>query len=264
VLLATGKFNTQIVFGARIMATHAQYVVLEEMLLTLKPAALPVEDAAACPTSITTAFQSLSKVVCKYDQESIVINGASGGVGSYLVLLAKHYFKYNHIIAVCSGKNADYVKSLGADRVIDYTTQGDYVTLLAQEKKQVIAVASTVGEYASHPQAILKSARQGGCFLAIAGPPYLEEGGIWNMVCFGCSSLVNKLWSLFNYPMYHFIMAEAAGEELDKLGKWMADNKMYGKIKLTKVSINEAPKAYNQIRSKRTAGKLVFTINNNE
>lgn len=85
-----------------------------------KPASLSFEEAAALPTGAVTALKNLQKARLGAGQ-SILINGASGSLGTYAVQLAKHLGA--EVTAVCSGRNRQLVEGLGADAVVDYTTR---------------------------------------------------------------------------------------------------------------------------------------------
>jgi len=121
---AVGKDVTQFrpgdeVFGARSGAL-AEYVCVRDAVV-LKPANLTFEQAAAVPVAALTALQGLRDKGQIQPGQSVVINGASGGVGTFAVQIAKVLGA--EVTGVCSTKNVDRVRSLGADHVIDYTKE---------------------------------------------------------------------------------------------------------------------------------------------
>jgi NADPH:quinone reductase-like Zn-dependent oxidoreductase len=112
------------VFGSTGMAGggHAQYACLHEnAALAIKPDSLNWEEAAAIPFGANTALHYLQHLGKLQAGHKLLIIGASGSIGSAAVQLAKHFGA--PVTAVCSGANAELVKSLGADKVIDYTKE---------------------------------------------------------------------------------------------------------------------------------------------
>jgi NADPH:quinone reductase-like Zn-dependent oxidoreductase len=109
------------VFGSRV-GSLAEYVRgTDESALVPKPAGLTFEEAAAVPMAASTALQGLrDKGQIKAGQK-VLINGASGGVGTFAVQIAKAFGA--HVTAVCSTRNVDQARALGADDVIDYTKE---------------------------------------------------------------------------------------------------------------------------------------------
>lgn len=99
----------------------ADYVAVPAAKVALKPSSLTFEEAAAVPLAAVTALQGLRAGNLTAGQSLLVI-GASGGVGTFAVQIAKHWGA--HVTGVCSTPNVDLVRSLGADEVIDYTTGG--------------------------------------------------------------------------------------------------------------------------------------------
>jgi NADPH:quinone reductase-like Zn-dependent oxidoreductase len=123
---AVGKNVTQFkpgdeVFGTGHGAAFAEYVCAGKTKLVLKPANITFEQAAAVPIAALTALQGLRDKGKIHPRQKVLINGASGGVGTFAVQIAKSFGA--DVTGVCSTKNLDLVRSLGADHVIDYTKE---------------------------------------------------------------------------------------------------------------------------------------------
>lgn len=108
------------VFGCA-KGAFAEYVLAKEANLAKKPAIVSFEDAAAVPVAALTALQGLRDSGNIQSRERVLIQGASGGVGMFALQLAKLFGA--QVTAVCSTKNLEMVRSLGADHVIDYTRE---------------------------------------------------------------------------------------------------------------------------------------------
>jgi len=145
-----------VAFGA-----HAEFITMPaDGKLTLKPDNIDFEHAAAIPFGGTTGYDFLINKAKLQPGETVLINGASGSVGSACVQIAKHLGA--HVTAVCSGKNAEMVRHLGADRVIDYRTQ-DIIEDGVQYDMVVDAVGTLPWAQAKH------AIRNGGKMVLIAG-----------------------------------------------------------------------------------------------
>lgn len=142
-------------FGA-----FAEYVCAREEELVSKPTSLPFDAAATVPTASMTALQALRDYGGLRAGQSVLINGASGGVGTFAVQIAKT--RGARVTGVCSTKSVELVRSLGVDRVIDYTqedfTRGD------EQFDLIVDIA------ASRPVHACKGVlRPGGCYVVVGG-----------------------------------------------------------------------------------------------
>ncbi len=115
----------------------AEYVCASENALVLKPASMTFEEAAAVPLAAVTALQGLREKGQIQPGQKVLINGASGGVGTFAVQIAKSFGA--EVTGVCSTRKMDMVRSIGADQVIDYT-QEDFIKT-GQRYDLILAVA---------------------------------------------------------------------------------------------------------------------------
>ncbi|MBK8822546.1 MAG: NAD(P)-dependent alcohol dehydrogenase [Anaerolineales bacterium] len=126
---ATGKNVTQFHAGDEVfgelslnkMGSFAEYVCASEDTFALKPVNMTFEQAAAVPLAAFTALQGLRDKGQIQSGQKVLINGASGGVGTFAVQIAKSYGA--EVTGVCSTRNLELVRSIGADHVIDYTKE---------------------------------------------------------------------------------------------------------------------------------------------
>ena len=109
------------VFGASRFGGFAEYVCAREDRLQPKPTGTTFEEAAAVPVAAITALQGLRDKGRIQPGQKVLINGASGGVGTFAVQIAKSFDA--EVTGVCSTRNLDMVRSIGADHVIDYTRE---------------------------------------------------------------------------------------------------------------------------------------------
>lgn len=138
-------------FGA-----FAEYVKVASKAVGIKPASISHEDAAAMPCAGMTSYQTLHKIASVQPGETVLVNGASGGVGVYAVQIAKALGA--HVIAVCSPDNAQLCKDLGADEVINYKADNFENAVSAYD-----VVYDVIGR--SSPKKTKASLKLGGCYI---------------------------------------------------------------------------------------------------
>lgn len=138
----TGFGPGDAVFGEIGAGGFAEYVSVAADKLAQKPADLSFEAAASVPVVGFTALQGLRDAGGIQAGQQVLINGASGGVGTFAVQLAKFYGA--EVTGVCSTRNVEMVRSLGADHVIDYTQQ-DFTTDFSTTGQQYDLIYDAVG-----------------------------------------------------------------------------------------------------------------------
>lgn len=144
--------------GAR--GAFAEYACADENELVLKPASVSFETAAAVPVAALTALQGLRNHGQIQAGQKVLINGASGGVGTFAVQIAKYFGA--EVTAVCSPHNLDMARSLEADHVIDYTKEDFSRTGVRYDL--IVAVNG------NHPiRDYLRALRPGGTYVALGG-----------------------------------------------------------------------------------------------
>ena len=145
----------------------AEYVAVPETALVLKPANLTFEESAAVPVAGVTALQGLRDHGQIQPGQKVLINGASGGVGTFAIQIAKAMGA--EVTGVCSTRNLDMVRSLGADHVIDYTQED--VTRNGQRYDLILDV---VGNPATYKRLYKHSLNSTGIFVIVAGSFFLQ------------------------------------------------------------------------------------------
>lgn len=138
----------------------AEYVCAPQNLIALKPVNLTFAEAAALPMAAVTALQALRDGGKVWRGQKVLIHGAAGGVGTFAVQIAKHMGA--EVTAVCSTRNIDLVRSLGADHIIDYTKEDFAKSGLKYDLILGINGNRSLSDYR-------KALTPGGCYLMVGG-----------------------------------------------------------------------------------------------
>lgn len=156
----------QAVFGQSTHGTYTEYTPVSINTLALKPKTLSFAEAAAIPIGATTAWQGLFDHGGLQAGQRVLIQGAAGGVGLFAVQFAR--WRGAYVIGTTSTPNVDFVRSLGANEVIDYTS-----TVLEGTVHDVDLVFNTVG--GKTLESSLYAVKRGGTIVSIAGLPSQEK-----------------------------------------------------------------------------------------
>jgi len=234
------------VFGGKTGA-FAEYVCARaDRAIVLKPANITFEQAASVPIAAITALQALRDKGKVHAGQKVLINGASGGVGTFAVQIAKSFGA--DVTGVCSTRNLDLVRSLGADHVIDYTKE-DFTK--GEERYDVIL--DNVG---TQPLSGFRHALQpkGICVMIGGGGP--NDGGLIGPMG---RPIVALLMSPFISQKMGMMMAELNKEDLTILGDLMQSGKVKPVIDRT-YPLSQIAEAMRYLEAGHARGKVIITV----
>jgi len=249
---AIGKNVTQFkpgddVFGGRDGA-FAQYVCRRAVgAVAPKPAGLTFEQAASINIAGITALQGVRDKGKVQPGQKVLINGASGGVGTFAVQIAKSYGA--DVTGVCSTRNIELVQSLGADHVIDYTkedfTKGD-------QKYDVI-----LDNVANHSLSDCRNVlTPNGVYVMIGGGGANEQGVLGVMG----KALNAAVYSRFFKQKMGMMLAQPSTQDLTLLAEMVQSGKLKTVIDRTYKSLSEVPDAIRYLEEGHARGKVVITV----
>ena len=242
VVEAAGASVTQFRPGDEVYAACsgalAEYVSVTEDKLAFKPASLTFEQAAAIPTAAITALKGLREVGKLQPGQKVLINGASGGVGTFAVQIAKALGA--EVTGVCSTRNVDMVRSLGADDVVDYTRQD-----FTQNGRRYDLILDNV---ASHSfSEIMRVLTPQGLIVPNSG----HSGMGYVFKAFLLSPFLRQLGSVY--------FAVPNGKDLTQLKEWLETGKVKPVIDRT-YPLYEAPEAFRHLDKEHARGKIVIMV----
>jgi NADPH:quinone reductase-like Zn-dependent oxidoreductase len=233
------------VFGGRSGAL-AEYVLLSESRnLVHKPANISLEQAGSVAIAGVTALQAVRDRGQLKVGQRVLINGASGGVGTFAVQIAKSIGA--EVTGVCSGRNVDLVRSLGADQVIDYT-QTDFT----EGEQRYDLIIDMVGNHSL--SSLERVLAEQGSVVIVGGP----SNNRW------IGPLSGALWAELRAPFSKhemgFMLAELKSEDLQTLADLMQSGKLMPAIDRS-FPLSEVAEALRYLEAGRARGKVVVTMN---
>jgi len=211
---------------------YQQYITISESYAALKPHKLSFEQAGGFPLAGLTAFQGLKMLNLK-EGESLLVVGASGGVGSFVVQLAKQVFKLKNVIGLASAKSADYIKKIGATHTLDY--KADYkADLLKIVAGGVDAVFDCFG----------------GEWPTLAEPLGTETARVVSIASWSPPKYTKKM-------TFSAFLVEPDAPQLEELARWIDQGLLT--VHVDKVwKLEEVGKAHEELASFHTSGKCVL------
>lgn len=221
--------------------TFAEYVSANADYLALKPANLTFEQAAAVPTAALTALQALRDVGKLQSEQKVLINGASGGVGTFAVQIARSFGA--EVTGVCSTKNVDMVRSIDADHVIDYT-QDDFT----QSGERYNIILDNVGNHSF--SACKRALTPQGTFISNTG----HAGMGYVIKAFLRSMFIRQQGRLFVTKSNH--------KDLMILKELLESGKLKPIIDRT-YPLSETPEAMAYVGEGHARGKVIITVEQN-
>jgi NADPH:quinone reductase-like Zn-dependent oxidoreductase len=252
VVEAVGKNVTQFKPGDEVFGISrgalAEYACASERGLVIKPPSVPFEQAASLPLAGLTALQGLREGKVQPGQK-VLINGATGGVGTFAVQIAKSLGA--EVTAVCSTRNVDLVRSIGADHVIDYTKED-----FTKSDQRYDVIFDNVANHSFFERHRVLTTK-GICVLAGMGGAGVKGGEaigriVGNLfIARGLSSFTNQKFAQY--------MTKVTKQDLIMLGDLTQAGKITPVIDRT-YKLNETAEAMRYLGAGHARGKIVLTV----
>jgi len=222
------------------MGAFAEYVCAPLEAIALKPAGVSFEDAAAAAEAAMVALQGLRDKGQIQAGQKVLIYGAAGGIGTFAVQLAKYFGA--EVTGVCSGRNFELVRGLGADQVIDYTRED-----FTQNGQQYDLILATAG---------YRSIRDYKRALSPSGI-YVMTGGAWKQVF--QPIFVGPFISIGGRKKLIALVQKPNPTDLATVGDLLANGKLKAVIERC-YPLRETAAALQQYAGGHTRGKIVITV----
>ena len=224
--------------------TFAEYAAAREDKLARKPANATFEQAAVAPVSALTALQALTDAGRVKQGDKVLVIGASGGVGSHAVQLAKAFGA--EVTGVCSTAKLDLVRSLGADHVIDYTTED-----FADGGHRYDLILDIAGNPA--PARLRRALALAGTAVLVGG----EEGG--SLTGGMDRQLRSVALSLFVRQRLTTVMCKERSADLKRLTELIEAGKLMPSVDRA-YPLDQVPEAMRHLAAGKARGKIAITV----
>lgn len=245
---AVGKNVTQFKAGDEVFGTCrgalAEYACTSESALVIKPDSVTFEQAASVPIAAFTALQGFRDRGQIQPGQKVLINGAAGGVGTFAVQIAKSFDA--DVTGVCSTKNVELVRSIGADHVIDYT-QEDFT----KSGQRYDVFFDCVGNHSL--SSCMRVMNPRGIYIMVGGP----NTGRWIGPL--ARSIQALVLSRFVSQSMVMIMARRSKEDLTTLCELMTTGKVTPVID-RRYRLSKVPEAIRYLEEGHARGKVVITL----
>ncbi len=230
------------VFGC-VAGAWAEFVCAKERQIASKPGTVTFEQAAAVPLAGVTALQGLRDVGGLRSGQRVLVNGASGGVGTFAVQVAKALGAT--VTAVCSTAKVDMVRSIGADHVIDYARED-----FTETERGYDVLFDNVGDRAwSETKRVLAD---GGVNVAVTGPKHRVLGPVRELI-------YRKASAAFDSRRFAWFVSRMKREDLETLAAMLASGAVVPVMEDT-YPLENAAEALWRMGKGHAAGKLVITV----
>ncbi len=238
------------VFGGKTGAFAEYLCTRADRAVTVKPANVTFQQAASVPIAGVTALQGLRDKGHVQPGQKVLINGASGGVGTFAVQLAKLFG--GEVTGVCSTRNLELVRSLGAEHVIDYTKED-----FTKGKERYDVILDNVG---NQPLSGFRRALNSNGILVMIGGGGPNDGGLIGPMGRPVKAL---LMSPFTSQKMGMFMAELTKGDLTTLGDLMQAGKVTPVIDRT-YPLREIPDAIRYLEEGHARGKVVINVGDSD
>lgn len=238
------------------IGAFAEYIAVNEKDLALKPATISMEEAASIPLVGLTSWQALVEIAQLKKGQKVFIQAGSGGVGTFAIQLAKHIGAF--VATTTSSANTAWVKSLGADLVIDYKKE-DFATLL--KDYDVVLHSNREAKVLENSLKILKP---GGTLVSLTGPPTPEFAkeiglGLHFQMLMGLLSMSARRKAKKLNVHFKFLFMRADGKQLSEITSLIEAGKIRPVIDKV-FPFEQTNEAMSYVESGRAKGKVVIKV----